>query len=1362
GVAIEVGANSKVSVGGSVSINEIDNSATSSVSSSTVGISGTNYKSLNVLATDSADIKSLSGMVSQGSKAAVGGSVAVNIIKGDTSTELDKVKFKADSTKLESYSDSNILTLALGCSVGGKVAVDGTVVVDNNSRNVYSTINKSTTDNATGTVDVATKRFGNTGSMAVVITGSGGVSAGAGVSVNRMTGTTKTKLSGNNLTVKNLNASSISDQDITNIGIAGSGGGTLGLSGSVSVNTLNNDTITEVSGGGKIISENNIGLIAQSDDSIKNYAGVLSVGIGVNADAGNIPANPNLDAGANDNRSKFGKFFASIGSGLKKASGKVGGISAKFGGVGIGVAVSVNSLNGKTNSYVDGVDLTAKGKDSNSKVSTKDKIENSAINDAYVDSKTININSSLADDRKQQQYTGIVVDSSSTHTVKAFIASAGVSGKVAVNANVNVNTVGGETNAYINNSTINKGLNGKTAGNVNVYAKDYTNTSGFIGNASISGTASVGASADTNKVTRNTYAKATNIKNGSVAKAFDVKAISKQGMSSFVVGLAASLQVSVAGNVSVTLLNSITSSLIDNANISVNSMDTGADHYARSHVMAGSAGIGVSTAGVGAAVVVTNDKSQSLAKVNNSKIGINSGYAGDVKINSNNDDKYDITGFSVGAGLYAGVAGTVAVNYMENQVDTTVASSTIGTSSSRANSVEIKSKDVSTINTRGGSGALGAAGVGAFVNVDTFDGQTNTNISKSKVYSTKDVNLGASEERNSDEFALSISGGVGGLSANVLVINSGKKLDFSETDSKDVQKDIDRSFDMANKALSNDYVSKHNQGTLSDAELKQILGNQPTYSASKDGKAITLTKVDGSTIDSKSGKVSSNTSADGKIAISSNGGAAGLVGVMGNFGFIYDNKNVNSQFTNSTINAANGIDLYSKAGGNTSLEMTQGSVGGFDYSGAFSYIFLNNNTSVGVAGSNLTNKTKNVNIVATDETSGNTNAKGFQFGGGAVGTIFSKVNNTSNTNTTVGKTKIDNGSSTTASNTISISATKNNKLVAEAYAGTGGGLAVTVISPVTKDYGKSAVTLSSGNVFSSNILDVYSTNMPTLNSFMKAGSGGILGVGVGDVSAYQYGSSNLTVNNGSKYNVGNVNYVANIISDAVQESKAYTVGLVDIKVNRVDSIASQTVNVNVDFAKNNYANNTILNIRGENRAKSKITVEGVGVGGVLSVCNNKAEANNDLVTNVNVRGIGDPSSFSQINVAAKSEAVNSLYANGDGGGLIAVSPYAGSVESNMNLKANANLSGNMQAETINADAVGVADYKGSTSSVQGSFAGGNGAITEATITMDTNVKVGENAKLTAKEIALKAANDIRTGYERNGLNTKSSMYGGFG
>ena len=410
----------------------------------------------------------------------------------------------------------------------------------------------------------------------------------------------------------------------------------------------------------------------------------------------------------------------------------------------------------------------------------------------------------MAEDRKERKLSGVVVDSSSTHTAKAFIASVGVSGKVAINANVNVNTVGGETNAYINNSTINKGLNGKTAGDVNVYATDYTNTSGFIGNASISGTASIGASADTNKVTRNTYAKATNIKNGSVAKAFDVRAISKQGMSSFVVGLAASLQVSVAGNVSVTLLNSITSSLIDNANISVNSMDTGADHYARSHILDGSVAIGAATAGVGAGVVVTNDKSQSLAKVENSAIGINSGYAGDVKINSTNDDKYNVKAFAGSFGLYAGVAGTVVVNYMENQVDTTVSSSNIGTSASRAKSVEIKSKDVSEINTDCGSGGAGAAGVGAVVNVDTFDGQTNTNISKSKVYSTNDVNVGASEERKGKEFAVSVSAGVGGLSANVLVINSGKKIDFSETDSKDVKGDVDKSLDMVDKALDND------------------------------------------------------------------------------------------------------------------------------------------------------------------------------------------------------------------------------------------------------------------------------------------------------------------------------------------------------------------------------------------------------------------------------------------------------------------------------------------------------------------------------------------------------------------------------
>ncbi|MBR4330111.1 MAG: hypothetical protein IKP71_09690, partial [Candidatus Riflebacteria bacterium] len=903
---------------------------------------------------------------------------------------------------------------------------DGSVVVNNNSRNVYSTVNKSTTDNATGTVDVTTKRFGNTGSMAVVIAGSKGVAGGAGVSVNRMTGTTKTLLTGNNLTVKNLQATSLSDQNITNIGVAGSAGGTLGLSGSVSVNTMNNDTITEVSGGGKIQAEDNIGVIAQSDDRIKNYAGVLSVGIGMPGAGGGEgdaeePDNQNLDEGANKNRSMFSKFFSSIGSGLKSASGKAGGLSSKFGGVGIGVAVSVNSINGKTNSFVNGVDLTAKGKDSSNKIKVLDQIDDSALNNAYVDSKTISINSSLVDDRKEREFSGVVVDSSSSHTIKAFLASVSLSGTASVNGNVNVNYVGGETNAYINNSTINKGLNGKTAGNVNIYASDYTNSAGFIGSAALSGNVSVGASADTNKINRNTYAKATNIKNGSIAKAFDVKALSKQGISSFVAGVAASLQVGVAGNVSVALLNSITAAEILNSKISVNSMDTEAEHIARSHVFAGSAGIGVGTAGVGAAVVVTNDKSQARANINNSVIGINSGYAGDVKINSKNDDQFNIISCAGGAGIYAGVAGTVAVNYMENLVDTTIASSTIGTSASRAKSVEIKSKDVSTINTDAGAGGLGAAGAGAVVSINTYDGQTNTNLSKSSIYSTNDVNVGANEERNGEQFALSVSAGLGGLSANVLVVNSGKKLDLNESDSDSVQSDVDKSLDMVSKALDNDFVSKYNQDTLSEDELKMILDGQPTYTASKDGKAVTLTKIDGSTIDSKSGKVISNTTADGSIHISSNGGSAGLGAIMGNFGFIYDNKNINTQLTNSNINAVKGIDIYSIAGGTTNLEMIQGSAGLADYSGAFGYTYMNSNTSVGVAGSNLTNKSDVVNIVALDETSGKSTAKGYQFGAAAVGTIFAKTNNTSKTNATVGKTKLANNSSAEiASNTINI------------------------------------------------------------------------------------------------------------------------------------------------------------------------------------------------------------------------------------------------------------------------------------------------------------------------------------------------------
>ncbi|MBP5468306.1 MAG: leukotoxin LktA family filamentous adhesin, partial [Candidatus Riflebacteria bacterium] len=973
GVSVSIEAADKFALGGTLVLNEIENNATSAVGSSTVNTKLASLKELNVLATDSADIKGLSGAVTASKKVSVGGAVTVNHIDGETAAKLNRANFNVLNTNIKAYSESNNLSLALGCGGAGTFAFDGAAVNNDIFRDVYVNVDKSTIDNTNATLDSSAIAIGNTGSLAAVVLGAGKVSIGAGVSVNRMGGKVQTTFDGNNFKLKNMSATSYSNQDITTIGIAGSGAG-VSISGSIAYNAIQYDTIAEVLNSTLISATNNIAVKALSDDTIKNYAGVLSLGIGIPTEAagaggiGGGGAVPGVGAGAAENRNKFLKLFDTISGGLKSGHDKMGTLSSKMGGVGVGVSVSVNKIDGKTNAKVSGGNVTAQGKDANDKVKIKSQIDDSDINNAYMDSSTVDIKGSLADKRKETTKTGLVIDSSSTHTAKSFLASVSGGGKAAVNANVNVNYVGGETNSIFENATVNKGLTGKTAGNVNVNANDYTNTAGFIGNVSFGGNAGVGLSADTNKVNRTIISKVSGIKDGSVANNLEVKANSKQGISSVVAGLAASLKVGVAGNVDVVLLNSTTKALVENSKISVNSLDVLANHYARAHELAVAAGIGVGTAGVGAAVVVNNDINTVSAGVASSTINANSGSNGAFKVNSKNDDDFETVSGAGGAGMYAGVAGAVAVNYMENNVETNVSTSTFGTSTNRAGSIEIKSKDISKQVSKGGSVGIGGyAGVGAVVEVNTLDGQTNTNILNSKMYATNNIDLGASEQRDSSQFAVSVSAGMGGVGANVLVINSGKKLDVKDSGSNDANNDIDSAMNMADTAASSDYLGdNYYQGAFTADEIATIFKGTPSYTASKDGKAVTLTKIDKSTIDSKSGKITSLTTATGSLTLSNNGGAGGIGAVMGTFGYIYDNKNVVTTISNSNISANKGIDYTSSTYGNSDLSMFQGSAGLGDYSGAFAYVNLSGKNSVGVAGSTLTNKNGVINLKSLD------------------------------------------------------------------------------------------------------------------------------------------------------------------------------------------------------------------------------------------------------------------------------------------------------------------------------------------------------------------------------------------------------------
>ena len=1387
GVAVSGGYADEASVCGTVVINNIHNDSVAAVGSSSYSLTNINdLNKFNIIAKDSADIKALSGAVTVSKKVSVGGAVTVNHIKGETQSILDNTSFNSKETEVYAYSDSNNLSLSAGLGGGQTFAFDGAAVNNDIFRDVKTTIASSTINNASSTFEAYTTAIGNTGSLAAVVCGAKDAALGAGISVNRMGGDIETSLSGVNFTLKNLIAKSYSNQEITTIGIAGSGSG-VSLSGSIAYNSIDYNTESEIKKS-YISSENNIAVIAQSDDILKNYAGVLDVGIGVSTPSydeslltsssqGILSQNDNLGFGSvislpesnsnflsselnfndssedsfsfypRDNRSKFRKIFNGYSSSLHKGHNSGENASGKSEGVGVGVSVAVNKIGGKTKASVDSNNtIFVFGKNTNDKVSLENIIDNSDINKKYADSSTISINSSLAGKRGSEKKTGLIIDSSSTHTMKSFLASAGLGGKVGVNANVNVNYIGGETSSLFEDTIVNNGKKGNNTGNISVKASDYTNTAGFIGNLTLGGTAAVGASTDTNKVHREITSKVSNIKSGSVAKNLEVKSISKQGISSVLAGFAASLKVGVAGNIDIALLNSTTKALIEGSKISVNSLDVEANHYARSHTSAIGGAVGASTAGVSASVLVNNDTNKVSAGIDSSTINANSGSNGAFKVNSINDDDFETITGAGSVGIYAGVAGAVAVDYIQNKVDASVTDSNIGSSTSRVGSVEIKAKDISKLVSKGGIvNAGGYAGVGAIVEVNTLDGQTNTTITGSNIYASGSVDIGSYEERNSDQFAVSVSAGLAGVGANILVVNSGKKLNLDDSGSIDANNDTNKALGMADEAISTDFEFNKNN-TFTDDELKTIFGGTPTFIAYENGKAVTLTKIDKSIIDSKSGKISSYNIATGSLSLSNNGGSGGAGAVLGCFGYIYDNKNVITSITNSHLNAGNGIDINSLTYGKSKLSLIDAVAGIGDYAGAFGYVNMAGNTSVGIASSRLINTKDSINIFSADESAAEADSRGYTFGGVGIGTIIAKAKNNSSSDVTISNSRIANNGDYTASNTISISAEKNNKISAIGYSGNVSAINVSVVRTLAQDNGTSTVKLDTGNYFVANVIDILASNRPKLNSKFYSWSAGIgLGVGVGNVTTSEYGTSRLIANKGNNFKANRVGLGSSFDSESSQVSEAYTVTVgIDGHSNKADTLSSSNVLVDVNIGKNDFDKGTILNIYGDNNASATIDVYGASVGGILSVANNSAKAIASLTTNVNVQAESG-SKLSQINVSSASGAYHKLHANGDGGGILSISPDAANTNSKMVLNTNTNLSKNLTADEISAEAHGKAEAYLTSDAVQGELAGGFGTNSEFIADLKSKVNLSDNSNINAESVSLKAVNDFSTG-----------------
>ena len=1280
-------------VSGNVAVTQTHGTSGAVIDSSTIN----NAKAVSVNALDDTDILSVIGTVSAAGTASVGAGVAYTEI-GSTSTNEDDAQqtvaaientdittaasASGSTVSAQATDSSKVINVAVGIGGAGTAAVQGasaTSLINKTTGAELTNVNidedSANSKNANVTVDAQNNSEITSSADVASVAGTAGV--GAGVAVNRIVQNTNAAVNGGTMHINNLTVNANGTPRIENIGIGAGVGGTAGVAGSVAVNMIANNVTSHIGNGANIVADNNVGVIATSDEQIANYAGVLAGG----------------------------------------------------GTAGAGASVSVNQINGNTSATVGGdkedkTSVTAFG--NSDALATNTGVADSEINNALISDETVAINSKI--DRTTESRKGLVVDASSTRDMKSFLVTAGVAGNAGIAGTVNVNMIKGATNAGVANTTINSGSASMAdAGNVFINAGDYTNMSGFVGSlgVGIEG-AGVGLASDTNTVERDVTAIVSG-SNVNATNKFEIDAESMQGISSYSLGGGiAGMGAGVAGVVTVAELENTTKAALQNSKVNANTVIVNANH--KGIVNAGNTGVGVGVvgAGIGLSVGVLKDNSETYAEVSgDNKAEDTITAAGNVKIAATNTAVAKPAIYSTGAGGFAGVAGATSINNLNSKVVTNIKDVAI---SSTGESISGTAQNNFEVDASMGSFAGAAVGAGAGVTVNTIGSTVQTNVSNSDLEAAKDVILTAEEIRNIKQ--LSTNAAIGGVAAgvNIAITNVGQKVENTVDGDETVSNAADK-IDEAN----NFYVDKNGKNYGSDLTSG---ANDALETAGIGSITLDVDAGDGSTKDEAGkivpiisqisvnitnsdigagGTVKANAAESGNINMTLGSGTAGAAAVNAGVGILNVNRNVGVNITGGSIDA-NKVDISTDITGEAKLDVYQGSAGVIGANAAVGEVNTTGSSKIDIDGVKL--KANDIAVLAADHSVTKANTLGITVGAISVGVIVAGAENTSSTNVEITGSEVSAKDNSTESK-ISIGTDKANTVEAHATGGAGGSAAAQGVVATADDSGVSSITLgnnngSAGNTFTVNDITVKASAKPVVKAIADSYAVSILGTaGASVATANAAGTVEVNVYNGNTLagdevtisaeaatqdgkntaeaqvvgNSGSGYYsVANNIATAnVTTNVDVNVGDVDYKTTTeqvfvgYEDVGDGTTGEREEVYKDVTTGATNLNVSGSNTAKASANAKGITIGGIFSSGNNQAITKNEAITNVTLNSGSENTLLNSLNVTAAGASDNTAKADGSGGGLISAD-LAAYAENNSEADVNVNVSGALEVE----------------------------------------------------------------------------------
>ncbi|KDE74742.1 hypothetical protein IX293_000201 [Fusobacterium necrophorum] len=1302
-------------IGGMVSVNRGSDETEALVSDSEFeGVS-----SFNVDAKDQKTINTIAGNANGGKAAGVGATVAhtnigkqsvIAIVKNSKITTANDQDRKNINVTAKDYTMTNTIAVGVGGAKGASVqgASASTTLNKTVSSHVDQTdIDKDLEEENNGNkekanVNVLAENTSQVVTNATVLSGASGQAAvGAGVAVNKITQNTSAHIKNSTQNVRNALVKSKSHSSIKTIGIgAGVGAGGAGVTGSVAVNKIVNNTIAELNHA-KITAKGNVGVITESDAVIANYAGTVS-----------------------------------------------GGARAA-----IGASTSVNEITGSTKAYVKDSTVIAKEE-------TDDYITTQGQVDKVVDKvfKNLNINEDLSQKRKISNKKGFVTNSSATHTLKSLLANAAGSGQAGVAGTVNINKVYGETEALVENSILN-------AKHYSVKSGDYTNSIGVVGSVGVGGNVGVGASSDTNIIKRNTKTRVgkTTMSDEGFGEEAEITADSKQGISSFGVGVAAAgVGAGVAGTVSVNQFAGKTEVDVEEAKILVKKAEITAKRY--SSVAIGNAAVGVAAkgAGIGAAVAVTKDESNTRARVKNSKIMTRN----KLDVIAENEIKSGTGIGSAGAGiLAAGVSGVVSVNNIANKVETDIDHSTLHSSTD----VNVKALNKISNSLTAGGGAAGLAAVTGVVSVNTINSSVIARVhNNSDLTSVREkVNVTAKEEKNIKQTAANAGIGGAAIGANVLVNNFGTAVeDRKNSEGKgtevlktldEVNKEQDKKVNDATKKIlqsagisTEDTSVKADRGDTQGEGIKAIVKTSDII-----GKNVDITTEDKNNITSTGGL-----------------GTAGLASASGTVAVTNIKRNSGVTVENSFVKAAEKVNVRSDITGNVALTAYQGSVGALGIGAAYAELNSNGRSNISIKNSKLLGK--NIDVIVKDKSELRAEAKGLTVGAVAAGAIISKAKNEMNSEVEIEKSIFNEENRVTSPSKgigreINVKVEKENRVTAESQGASVGAVAGAGIISEAKDAGSSYLkvsTKSGRSIFHADNVNMEATHKMKVTAVSKAVTGSVLGgVGVTKAEATAAGKTMVEVEEGNLFRTNRLNAISKVegLDEDKVTAKSSVVsgnggGIAGAGVN-TSTAQSNTESVvrlrKQDYENNDYTKKYIseVNALALNDTKNEANIESLAVAGVHAQGTNKAFTRSNKLTSTTVNG----GNVSQLR--AKALAKNENYGNVKGTGGALVGAETAAVENYTKSTTGALVAGNWEIgdklETIARDNTIVRVNGDGT---KGGLVGKNGISVKNTISGETKSSIEDKARIVGTgSVNVDALNELDVD-----LQGKSGGYGGIG